>query len=283
MPGTCSIPAYRENATQYLLNTKDRQGEEDYFCAKSCAAASRWLRENKDNGGPFMLFVDMFDPHEPWDAPPRFQQHVPRRNTRWTGYLFGYGVDRRDIRDDDIPDPPRPVFGGGDLQRSLRRQAPREVKRLGLWDNTIVAFSTDHGTHLGEQGCVQKQAKLLNSCVAPRPAHHPSPGPRLPRQADRRVGKPSGLHADVPLAAGREDEPEVRRRQLLGPRRRPQAARRGRDGIRQFRLGPHPQVALFPERLGRLRRPRPATLRPGAGSRGRKKTWWQPPGKWSRK
>jgi len=32
-------------------------------------------------------------------------------------------------------------------------------------DDTIIAFSTDHGTHLGEQGCVQKTPALLNACV----------------------------------------------------------------------------------------------------------------------
>ena len=49
-----------------------------------------------------MLFVDMFDPHEPWDAPPRFQ-NMYREKYPLDRYLFGYGVDRRDIRDEDIP------------------------------------------------------------------------------------------------------------------------------------------------------------------------------------
>jgi arylsulfatase A-like enzyme len=177
-------PAYRGNVIQYVLNTKDRRGEEDYFCARSCAAGGRWLRDNKDNGGPFMLFVDMFDPHEPWDAPPRFQ-HMYRKKYPRDRFLFGYGVDRRDIRNDDIP-----VFR--DLYSAEVTFSDHcigklldEVKRLGLWDNTIVAFSTDHGTHLGEQGCVQKQAKLLNSCVAHVPLiiRHPDRGFRGKRIA----------------------------------------------------------------------------------------------------
>jgi arylsulfatase A-like enzyme len=36
-------------------------------------------------------------------------------------------------------------------------------------DNTMIAFSTDHGTHLGEEGCVQKTAGLLNGCVERTP------------------------------------------------------------------------------------------------------------------
>lgn len=156
---------YRQRIIQYVLNTKDRKSEEDYFCAQSCTAASRWLEENKDNDGPFMLFIDMFDPHEPWDAPPRFQK-MYRKKYPFERMIFGYGVNMSDIRKDDIPVlidlySAEVTFSDYCIGRLIDG-----VKKLGLWDNTIIVFSTDHGTHLGEQGCVQKQAKLLNSCLA---------------------------------------------------------------------------------------------------------------------
>jgi len=156
---------YRERITQYILNTKDRKGEEDYFCARSCRAAARWLEENKDNEGPFMLFIDMFDPHEPWDAPPRFKK-MYRDRYPFERYIFGYGVRMEDIREDDIPVlrdlyAAEVTFSDYCIGKLLDK-----VKSLGLWDDTIIVFSTDHGTHLGEDGCVQKQAKNLKSCVA---------------------------------------------------------------------------------------------------------------------
>ncbi|MFC1508696.1 sulfatase [Candidatus Omnitrophota bacterium] len=155
---------YRERIIQYILNTKDRQSEEDYFCAQSCNAAATWLEENKDNDGPFMMFIDMFDPHEPWDAPPKYKK-MYRRNYPLDRYIFGYGVQMEDIREEDIPIlidlySAEVTFSDYCIGRLID-----SVKRMGLWDNTIIAFSTDHGTHLGEQGCVQKQAKLLNSCL----------------------------------------------------------------------------------------------------------------------
>ena len=156
---------YRERIIQFVLNTKDRKGEEDYFCAQSCRAASHWLEENKDNDGPFMMFIDMFDPHEPWDAPPRFKK-MYRDKYPIERYIFGYGVKMEDIREDDYPVLRDLYAAEVSFSDHCIGMLIDKVKSLGLWDNTIIAFSTDHCTHLGEDGCVQKQAKNLKSCVA---------------------------------------------------------------------------------------------------------------------
>ena len=169
---------FRQRITQYVLNTQHRTGEEDYFCARSCRAAAGWLEQNKDNDGPFMLFIDMFDPHEPWDAPPRFQKMYRDKYPRQR-YIFGYGVDHKDVRQEDIPILIDLYSAEVSFIDHCIGQLIDQVKRLGLWDNTIIAFSTDHGTHLGEQGCIQKQARLLNSCVARVPLiiRHPDESP----------------------------------------------------------------------------------------------------------
>ena len=154
---------YDGNMRQYLMNTQDRKTEEDYFCTRSCGAAMDWLEQNSNNK-PFMLWLDMFDPHEPWDAPARFQK-MYRDEYPYERYLFGYGVRVEDIRSDDLPIirdlyAAEVTFSDYCIGRLLKK-----IEEMGLMDNTIIVFSTDHGTHLGEEGCVQKTPSLLNACV----------------------------------------------------------------------------------------------------------------------
>jgi arylsulfatase A-like enzyme len=158
---------------QYLMNTQDRQTEEDYFCAQSFRAGMRWLERNVDNK-PFMLWIDTFDPHEPWDAPKRFQQ-MYYDNYPCERFLFGYGVRGQDIRPDDIPAIKGLYAAEVTFVDRWIGHLLEKVRDLGLMDDTIIAFSTDHGTHLGELSCVQKTPSLLNSCVAQLPliVRHP--------------------------------------------------------------------------------------------------------------
>lgn len=55
---------------QYLLNQRSRRGEDDYQCARVFRSAMDWLDDNGVNK-PFLLWVEAFDPHEPWDPPGR--------------------------------------------------------------------------------------------------------------------------------------------------------------------------------------------------------------------
>jgi len=176
MPAHLWNEGYDRNMRQYMMNTQDRKGEQDYFCARSCSAAMNWLEQNGGNK-PFMLWIDMFDPHEPWDAPPRFQK-MYRKNYPYERYLFGYGVRNKDIRPEDLPVirdlyAAEVTFSDSCIGRLLKR-----IEEIGLKDDTIVVFSTDHGTHLGEEGCVQKTPALLNACVTHIPliVRHPDAG-----------------------------------------------------------------------------------------------------------
>jgi arylsulfatase A-like enzyme len=173
MPGHLWNESYDRNMRQYLMNTQDRRGEKDYFCAQSCEAAALWLEQNR-RSKPFMLWIDMFDPHEPWDAPPQFQK-MYRDEYPYERYLFGYGVRNRDIRPEDLPVirdlyAAEVTFSDYCIGRLLDR-----IEQMGLLDDTVIVFSTDHGTHLGEEGCVQKTPGLLNACVTHIPliVRHP--------------------------------------------------------------------------------------------------------------
>jgi hypothetical protein len=58
----------RHELTDYLPLRQKWQGEEDQYAAKVCRAAMDWL-EDVDRERPFLLWLDCFDPHEPWDPP----------------------------------------------------------------------------------------------------------------------------------------------------------------------------------------------------------------------
>ncbi len=175
MPKHLWNPRYDGNMRQYLMNNRDRKTEADYFCARSFRAGLAWLKANAGSKR-FMLFIDTFDPHEPWDAPERFRRMYcdayPCEN-----FQFGYGVRHQDIRPEDLPAIRGLYAAEVSFVDMWVGRFVEEVRKMGLLDDTALVFSTDHGTHLGEEGCVQKTAALLNSCVARLPliVRHPDP------------------------------------------------------------------------------------------------------------
>ncbi len=166
-------PRYDETMRQYLLNMQDREGEDDYICARSCTAAMEWLDRNAQQS-PFMLWLELFDPHEPWDAPPRFRT-MYREDYPIDDYQFGYGVNVEDVREEDYA-VLRDLYAAEVTFVDERIGKLLDyVDEIELRDDTVVVFTTDHGTHLGEDGCIQKQWRNPKSIVTQMPmiVRHP--------------------------------------------------------------------------------------------------------------
>jgi len=128
---------------------------------------------------PFFLAVGFYRPHTPYVAPKRY---------------FGlYPLDKiqlpRGPADDEADIPPAALMSRKPEEKKLNDRLRREaiqayhaavtfmdaqagkvldaLDRLGLRDNTIVVFTSDHGYHLGEHGLWKKQSLFDEAASIP--------------------------------------------------------------------------------------------------------------------
>jgi arylsulfatase A-like enzyme len=140
---------------QYLKNVSTWNGEEYCFCAQSCTKAIQWLNDNHARQ-PFFLFLDVYDPHESWDAPQYYVDHYDRgytgeeiRNPRYD-YWRNYMTER------ELKHCKALYAAEAELSDHWVGRFLDTVSKLELLDNTLVIHLSDHGTYLGEHGYVGK-------------------------------------------------------------------------------------------------------------------------------
>jgi len=146
---------------RYYANVRDFHGEEDFFPARVFRAAAARLEELR---APFLLHVESFDVHEPF--------HVPEP------YRSQFGVAADDDRFTLWP----PYQDPDALAAFMAQTTPEELRFIrarylakvamvdrwlgvlfdvlddrGLWDETVVVLTTDHGHDLGGRGVFGKQ------------------------------------------------------------------------------------------------------------------------------
>ncbi len=140
----------------HYRNTAWWRSEEDRFVARTVRAACDWLAEWEDSEDPFFLWIDTFDPHEPWDAP---QHYVDLYDPGYTGENPNCPVNG----------PWREIMTEREL-RHITAEYRAEVTMvdtwfgvlldkldaLGLSDDTVVIFTGDHGYLFGEHDMVGK-------------------------------------------------------------------------------------------------------------------------------
>jgi arylsulfatase A-like enzyme len=146
------------------------------------ARDAAWVLERcaRDRSRPFFLAVGFFRPHTPYVAPrePYFDWHPEETMP----VVTGVEEDQRDL--------PGPALGSfkkeqerltDDLRRQCRQAYSASIsfmdaqvghvldalERLGLADETVIVFTSDHGYHMGEHGLWQKMSLFEESAGVP--------------------------------------------------------------------------------------------------------------------
>ncbi len=137
-------------ADQHRWTNRYYKVEEGTFQYKTSATACRWLEENNE-AGPFFLWVDMFDPHEPWDAPEYLVKRYDPSGMNPPMTHPNYGPSS-DYTDAELTNLWAHYAAESELvDRGLGRIL-QKLEDLELWDDSIVIMTSDHGVSLGEHG-----------------------------------------------------------------------------------------------------------------------------------
>jgi len=144
---------YKRHATliQYLLNVQDRRREEDYFAARVFRTAADWLTANVDNQ-PFFLWVEAFDPHEPWDPPVHYaDKYCPNYSGR--DYIMpGAAYEYEPPTPEELERIKALYYGEVTFVDTWVGHLLNRIDELKLRDNTIVMVLSDHGTEIMDDG-----------------------------------------------------------------------------------------------------------------------------------
>ena len=153
--GNKTLGAVDEFIQRCVMNYRGRASEEDFFPARVLKEAALWLEQNQD-ADRFFLTVESFDPHEPWLPPRHYRRIYDPDDDAPEQIISAYG----DVSglDDRLIARTRANYSGevtlcdrwfGHLMESMRV--------LGLLNNTLLIFTSDHGHSIGDRDYMGKR------------------------------------------------------------------------------------------------------------------------------
>jgi arylsulfatase A-like enzyme len=101
-------------------------------------------------GRPFFAFLNYFDAHDPYVAPPEFASHVPQTEADRQTIRDWWNIDKPSLTDQQVA---LGMYGYLDCIEFLDHHFGRlldELESRGILENTIVIVTSDHGEHFGD-------------------------------------------------------------------------------------------------------------------------------------
>jgi len=160
--------------------------DDAYRDGKIALRAIQELRRLKEKGRPFFLAVGFLKPHLPFNAPKRYWDLYPPGSVHpasnsyppkdapkqalhnWMELRSYYGIPKKGRLSDEMAETlVRGYYACISYTDAQIGRVLRELKRLGLWENTIIVLWGDHGWNLREHGLWCKHCLFETSLHAP--------------------------------------------------------------------------------------------------------------------
>jgi len=155
---------WRGRVAQFLANTDDFTGEEDWFPAKVVDEAINWLRRNRAHPRIFAL-IDCFDPHEPWDPPARFDTYTDPGYRGKRLILPMGGLAERWATPEEIHHIRGLYAGEAAFVDHCLGRLFQALEDLGYYDDSVIVLMADHGHPLADHGKFLKGTDRLYNAL----------------------------------------------------------------------------------------------------------------------
>ena len=160
-PSWIGAPSFGRGWMPYDNSRGYFRDEEDFPGPRTLSAAARWLESEAPAHDRFMLFVDEFDPHEPFDTP---EPYATMYDPAWQGpHLiwppYMRGAIERGVLSLTQAHQVRASYGAKltMIDKWFGRLVD-SIERGGFFANTAIVVCTDHGHYLGEKDIWGKPA-----------------------------------------------------------------------------------------------------------------------------
>ncbi|MFH1679513.1 MAG: sulfatase [Candidatus Eisenbacteria bacterium] len=184
--------------------------------------AIRWFEDRRAEGRPLFMYLHYADPHAPY--------RPPEQDDRWREFVRGEGGSIPAPR--DAPPLDGTILSEAEREALVARydaeiayfdlhfgRLIRHLKKAGLYDGSLVVFTSDHGEEFGEHDGWEHGHTLYNELLhVPLIVKYPrGVGPPAGSRLDRMVGLVDVVPTIRQLLGAEWDDSRWRGRDLLAP------------------------------------------------------------------
>ena len=187
-------PQWQRIVETALKNVEEFETADDHYCARLTKTASAWIERNRGQA-PMFVWLDSFDPHEPWTPPAVFDRYTDSAYRGKRLVLPPGGMASDHFSEEEIAYI-RGLYAGecAYVDHYIGRFLD-QLRALNLYDDALIILIADHGHPLADHGKFLKGPDRLYNELLKVPCLIKLPGGTA---AGRRTSALASFHDILP-------------------------------------------------------------------------------------